>query len=92
MTPYEAFGEDLDRRGTEVFAIAEPFNGPRSVDTEALIRRVADTLHRLNQQIERAVEAGITVEVMRGSRIHNGRGQWGDQMIPVVRVSDTHGA
>ncbi|AHB48563.1 hypothetical protein W911_09445 [Hyphomicrobium nitrativorans NL23] len=76
-------------RSADVIAISEPFNGPRKVDADTLIRKVADTLHRLNQQIATAVEAGVTIELMRGSRFHNGRGQWGDQMIPIVRIAET---
>lgn len=74
-------------RSPDVVAISEPFNGPRA-DPDTLIRKVADTLHRLNQQITSAVDAGVTIELMRGSRFHNGRGQWGDQMIPIVRVAE----
>lgn len=76
-------------RSADVVAISEPFNGPRGVDPDVLIRKVADTLHRLNQQISSAVDAGVTIELMRGSRFHNGRGQWGDQMIPIVRVAES---
>ena len=75
-------------RTADVIAISEPFSGPKLADTEALIRKVADTLHRLNQQITNAVEAGVTIELMRASRHHNGRGQWGDQMIPIVKVEE----
>lgn len=58
-------------------------------DLNALIRRVADTVHRLNEQIEFAVRAGVTIELMRVSRCHNGSGQWGDQMAPIIRMSNT---
>ena len=78
---------DRPMRSADVIAISEPFNGPRQ-DADTLIRKVADTLHRLNQQITTAVDAGVTIELMRGSRCHNGRGQWGDQMIPIVRVAE----
>lgn len=56
---------------------------------DAAIRRVANDLHRLNHSISQAVEAGATVELMRCSRYHCGTGKWGDQMVPVVKVSDT---
>ena len=79
---------DSPMRSADVIAISEPFNGPRKADSDMLIRKVADTLHRLNQQITTAVDAGVTIELMRGSRFHNGRGQWGDQMIPIVRVAE----
>lgn len=75
-------------RSADIIRIAEPFNGPDLKDPEALIRRMAETLHRLNQQITQAVDAGLTIELLRGSRFHNGRGQWGDQMIPVVKIAE----
>ncbi len=75
-------------RTADVIAISEPFNGPKQGDPEALIRKVAETLHRLNQQITAVVDAGVTIELMRGSRFHNGRGQWGDQMIPIVKIAE----
>lgn len=70
----------------ELITRLEPFNGPRKADAETLIRKVADTLHRLNHQIAIAVDAGVTIELMRGSRCHNGEGQWGDQLVPIVKL------
>ncbi len=75
-------------RSADVIAISEPFSGPKAVDQDTLVRKVADTLHRLNQQITNAVDAGVTIEIMRASRHHNGRGQWGDQMIPIVKIAE----
>jgi len=73
----------------EIIPMSEPFGGPgKRHEVEVLIRRVADTLHRLNEQIEAAVKAGATVELMRRSRIHNGEGQWGDQMVPIIRMPE----
>ncbi len=71
----------------EVIQMSDPFGGPgRRHEAEILIRRVADTLHRLNEQIEAAVKVGVTIELMRRSRIHNGEGQWGDQMVPIIHM------
>lgn len=75
-------------RSADVIALPQPFNGPRKPDAEMLIRRVADTVHRLNKQIADAVDAGASIELLRGSRHHNGRGQWGDQMVPLVKVAE----
>lgn len=72
----------------DAIPIPEPFNGPRPSDIEFHIRKVADCVHRLNLYITHAVEAGATIELMRGSRAHNGRGQWGDQMIPIVKLPE----
>jgi hypothetical protein len=55
---------------------------------EAAIRRVADQMHRLNHAIVQAVEAGVSVELLRCSRYHSGAGQWGDQMQPVVTLRE----
>lgn len=55
-----------------------------SQDQEASIRRVANDLHRLNEAIVKAVQAGVTVELMRASRYHGENGAYGDQMIPVI--------
>ena len=35
------------------------------------------------------VKAGVSVELVRVSRFHDGSGTWGDQMIPLVRARDT---
>lgn len=63
--------------------------GAAQQNLNVLIRRIADTVHRLNEQIESAVTAGVTIELMRVSRCHNGSGQWGDQMAPIVRMPNT---
>lgn len=51
---------------------------------ESAIRRVANDLHRLNEAIQKAVEAGVTVELLRASRYHGENGAYGDQTIPVI--------
>ena len=64
---------------------------PETTETEQqkAVRRIADAVHRVNDAIIRAVEAGISVELMRTSRFHDGAGNWGDQMIPMIR--ELHG-
>ncbi|PIB26692.1 hypothetical protein BFP76_11530 [Amylibacter kogurei] len=52
--------------------------------TDQAIRMLANDLHRLNQSVVRAVEAGVSVELIRSSRHHNGDGNWGDLLIPVI--------
>jgi len=51
---------------------------------EKSLREVADHLHRLNYAVIKAVEAGLSVELMRASRFHNEQGGWGDQLIPII--------
>ena len=45
---------------------------------------LANDLHRLNQSVMKAVEAGVSVELVRSARHHGGDGNWGDLLIPVV--------
>ena len=48
------------------------------------IHRLANDLHRLNRSVMEAVEAGVSIELVRTSRHHCGNGHWGDMMVPVV--------
>jgi hypothetical protein len=50
---------------------------------------LANDLHRLNQSVMKAVEAGVSVELVRSARHHGGDGHWGDLLIPVV-VTNRH--
>ena len=56
-------------------------------EQDSAIRMLANDLHRLNQSVIRAVNAGVSVELIRSSRHHNGEGNWGDLLIPVVSKS-----
>ncbi|WAJ28841.1 SMc00767 family acetate metabolism repressor [Antarcticirhabdus aurantiaca] len=51
---------------------------------QAAIRMLANDLHRLNQSVMKAVEAGVSVELVRSARHHSGGGTWGDLLIPVI--------
>ena len=55
-----------------------------TADQQAMIRMVANDLHRLNQSVMKAVEAGVSVELVRSARHHGGEGNWGDLLIPVI--------
>ncbi|WP_416408165.1 hypothetical protein [Agrobacterium rosae] len=55
-----------------------------SQDQQSAIRMVANDLHRLNQAVMNAVEAGVSVELVRSARHHGGDGNWGDLLIPVI--------
>ena len=50
----------------------------------AAINQLANDLHRLNNAVISAVNAGISVELQRGARHHSEDGFWGDLMIPIV--------
>ncbi|MBN9072193.1 MAG: hypothetical protein J0H34_11470 [Rhizobiales bacterium] len=69
---------------TRVKERAEEQASAMSEDQQAVIRMVANDLHRLNQAVMKAVEAGVSVELVRSARHHGGNGNWGDLLIPVV--------
>ena len=68
---------------TRVKERAEEQSSAMTQDQQAAIRMLANDLHRLNQSIMRAVDAGVSVELVRSARHHN-EGNWGDLMIPVI--------
>ena len=49
------------------------------VNQESALRVVANNLHRLNESIVKAVDVGLSVELIRACRYHNKTGCWGDQ-------------
>lgn len=55
-----------------------------SNEQEMAIRQLANDLHRLNHAVMKAVEAGVSVELVRSARHHGGEGNWGDLMVPVI--------
>lgn len=63
---------------------AEEQSSAMSTDQQSAIRILANDLHRLNQSVMKAVEAGVSVELVRSARHHGGDGQWGDLLIPVI--------
>lgn len=62
---------------------AEAQSGEMSAEQQAAIRMVANDLHRLNQAVMRAVDAGVSVEIIRSAR-HHGGGKWGDLLVPII--------
>ncbi|ACM35576.1 MULTISPECIES: hypothetical protein [Rhizobium/Agrobacterium group] len=73
MTPQTRVKERAEEQATAMNA-----------DQQALIRMLANDLHRLNHSVLKAVEAGVSVELVRSARHHGGDGNWGDLLIPVV--------
>ena len=49
------------------------------------IRMLANEVHRLNQSVVRAVEAGVSVELIRTARHHSSDGTWGDLVVPIIK-------
>ena len=69
---------------TRVKERAEEQASAMTSDQQVMIRMVANDLHRLNQSVMKAVEAGVSVELVRSARHHGGEGNWGDLLIPVI--------
>ena len=63
---------------------AEEQTSAMNTDQQQAIRMVANDLHRLNQSVMKAVEAGVSVEIVRTARHHGGDGSWGDLVVPVI--------
>ncbi|MGI9353147.1 MAG: SMc00767 family acetate metabolism repressor [Rhizobiaceae bacterium] len=63
---------------------SEEMASAMSNDEQAAIRMVANDLHRLNQSVMKAVEAGVSVELIRSARHHCGNGNFGDLLTPVI--------
>ncbi|MBB3162097.1 hypothetical protein HFO21_03330 [Rhizobium laguerreae] len=74
---------------TRVRERAEEQASSMNEDQQTTIRMLANDLHRLNQSVMKAVEAGVSVELVRSARHHGGDGHWGDLLIPVV-VTNRH--
>jgi hypothetical protein len=68
---------------------AEEQSSSMSADQQTMIRMLANDLHRLNQSVMKAVEAGVSVELVRSARHHGGDGNWGDLLIPVIVANRT---
>jgi hypothetical protein len=77
---------------TRVKERAEEQASTMSSDQQATIRMVANDLHRLNLSVMKAVEAGVSVELVRSARHHGGDGNWGDLLIPVIVTNAATGA
>jgi hypothetical protein len=76
---------------TRVKERAEEQATAMTADQQAVIRMVANDLHRLNQSVMKAVEAGVSVELVRSARHHGGKGNWGDLLIPVIVTQNSMG-
>ncbi len=63
---------------------AEEMASAMEADQQAAIRMLANDLHRLNQSVMKAVESGVSVELIRSARHHCGNGNWGDLLTPII--------
>jgi hypothetical protein len=55
-----------------------------SIYSNDALTPVLEAAFMLNQAIMQAVDAGVTIELVRDFRYHDGRGNWGDQTMPRV--------
>lgn len=69
----------------------EEMGSTMNPDEQSAIRMVANDLHRLNQSVMKAVEAGVSVELIRSARHHGGNGNWGDLLTPIIVKQDRQG-
>lgn len=76
---------------TRVKERAEEQSSAMSVEQQSAIRMLANDLHRLNQSVMKAVDAGVSVELVRSARHHGGKGNWGDLLIPVIVTQGSGG-
>lgn len=53
-------------------------------EQESAVRQLANDLHRLNHAVMKAVDCGVSVELVRSARHHGSDGHWGDMMVPVI--------
>ena len=63
---------------------SEEMSSLMNSNEQSAIRMVANDLHRLNQSVMKAVEAGISVELIRSARHHSGDGNFGDLLTPII--------
>ena len=63
---------------------AEEQSSSMTTDQQTVIRMLANDLHRLNYTVMKAVEAGVSVELVRSARHHGGDGNWGDLLPPFI--------
>jgi hypothetical protein len=48
------------------------------------LKSVEASVARMNEAVQRAMEAGVIIELRRRHRVHSGDGRWADQMAPLV--------
>ena len=75
---------EIERPRTRVREKAEEQSSALNETQQSTVRMLANDLHRLNQTIMKAVESGVSVELVRSARHHGGDGNWGDLLTPVI--------
>jgi hypothetical protein len=62
-----------------------PFPDSKTMEYDEAMSHIADAVLTINEAVNRAVSSGMTVELVRTSRCHDGCGNWGDQVSLVLR-------
>jgi hypothetical protein len=55
-------------------------------ELRAELRSVEASVQQLNASVQRAMKAGVIIELRRRHRVHSGDGCWADQMAPLVQA------
>lgn len=57
---------------------------PAPSERQSTIDEITAAIEVVNSAVLKAVDAGISVELVRTSRCHDGNGNWGDQMASFI--------
>ncbi|MBU6299744.1 MAG: hypothetical protein KGJ79_05030 [Alphaproteobacteria bacterium] len=60
-----------------------------SPELRGALKIVERSIEHLNEALQRATQAGATIELRRRARVHAGDGCWADQMAPLI-LSKSH--
>lgn len=81
----QAFNQEMAMNGKpNIKERAQEQASAMTDEQQAAVRMLANDLHRLNQSVMNAVEAGMSVELIRSARHHAGDGTFGDLLTPVI--------
>ncbi|NVK20288.1 MAG: hypothetical protein HWE30_16445 [Methylocystaceae bacterium] len=69
----------------QILAIPGAGTCPQPTDPHVASSWVTYQVDQLNLAVKKLVEAGVTIELVRASRYHNGNGNWGDQFRTHIR-------
>jgi hypothetical protein len=53
------------------------------------VATLVEAVNKMNSAISRAVDAGVSIELVRSSRYHDGQGNWGDQLHVAVKNNES---
>jgi hypothetical protein len=68
------------------------FFSAEGADREKAVREINEAVRRVNDAVMHAVDIGLSVEMVRVSRCHDGNGNWGDQLNLSIQESQMNNA